>query len=66
MKVKHLSGTALNRWCEVCGKTATSGYNRPHSQHRTKRTIKPNLQKKEGILLCTRCIRTLKGKTSLF
>ncbi|MBP6930478.1 hypothetical protein KBB60_02650, partial [Patescibacteria group bacterium] len=37
MKVKHLSNLALNQWCEICGKTATSGYNRPHSQHRTKR-----------------------------
>ncbi len=60
MKVKHLSQVALAKKCEICGKTAVSGYNRPHSQQRTKRTIKPNLQLVNGRLLCTRCIRTLK------
>lgn len=44
--------------CSVCGKTNASGYNRPHSLKRTKRTVKPNLQKVDGKLVCARCIRT--------
>jgi len=44
--------------CPVCGKTATAGYNKPHSLHRTKRTVKPNIQKTHGQILCTRCLRT--------
>lgn len=63
MKVKHLSKTALLKSCEICGKTAASGYNRPHSQHATKRTIKPNLQKVNGQLVCTRCLKTIRNRT---
>ncbi len=44
--------------CVLCGKTNTSGTNRPHSLKRTKRTVRPNLQKVNGELVCTRCIRT--------
>lgn len=44
--------------CSICGKTDTVGYNRPRSLHCTKRTIKPNLQKKDNQLVCTRCLRT--------
>ncbi len=62
MKVKHLSKYAVAQKCEICGKTATSGNNKPHSLHKTKRTIKANLQKVNGILICTRCLRTRKNK----
>lgn len=31
--------------CFLCGKGPTSSYNRPHSLHKTKRVVKPNLQK---------------------
>lgn len=45
--------------CQICGKTVSMGYNRPHSQHRTKKQIKPNIQKIRGLYLCTRCLRTI-------
>lgn len=60
MKVKHLSKAALLKKCEVCGKTATSGNNKPHSLHKTKKTIKANLQKVNGKVVCTRCLRNIK------
>lgn len=44
--------------CEICGKKTKIGYNRPHSQHRTKRKIFPNIQKQEGKYICARCLRT--------
>ena len=44
--------------CGICGKKTTIGYNRPHSLHRTKRKIFPNIQKQEGKYICTRCLRT--------
>ena len=52
--------------CAACGKGTTIGFNRPNSLHKTKRVIKPNLQgytdPETGfkVLLCTRCIRTLR------
>jgi large subunit ribosomal protein L28 len=53
--------------CEMCGKTPSFGHNVSHSNVRTKRQWKPNIQKvtvyPEGrpqrMKLCTRCIRTL-------
>jgi large subunit ribosomal protein L28 len=53
--------------CEICGKTPSFGHNVSHSNVRTKRQWKPNIQKvtvyKEGrpkrMKLCTRCLRTL-------
>jgi large subunit ribosomal protein L28 len=53
--------------CEMCGKTPSFGHNVSHSNVRTKRQWKPNIQKvtvhSEGrpqrMKLCTRCIRTL-------
>lgn len=44
--------------CQVCQKKPGVGYNKPHSLHRTKRTIKPNLQKVQGKNICARCMRT--------
>jgi ribosomal protein L28 len=46
--------------CLVCGKTTRLGVNKPHSQKRTKRLVKPNVQSYYGLMLCTRCLRTLK------
>ena len=51
--------------CSVCGKTTQTGYNRPHSLHRTKRLVKPNIQKIEGKKICTRCLRTFNKKAPL-
>lgn len=31
--------------CFLCGKGPKSAFNRPHSLHKTKRVVKPNLQK---------------------
>jgi large subunit ribosomal protein L28 len=53
--------------CENCGKSPSFGHNVSHSNVRTKRQWKPNIQKvtvyKDGrpqrVKLCTRCIRTM-------
>jgi len=45
--------------CSVCGKREQSAYNRPNSLHKTKRKVYPNLQKKDGELVCVKCIRSL-------
>ena len=46
--------------CALCLKSATSGSQVSHSQIHTKRTFKPNLQKFNGLLMCTCCIKTFK------
>lgn len=43
--------------CCVCGKTSQSAYNRPNSLHKTKRKVHPNLQKNNGKLVCTKCLK---------
>ncbi|MCL7451892.1 MAG: 50S ribosomal protein L28 [Anaerolineae bacterium] len=53
--------------CDICGKTPSFGHNVSHSNVKTKRQWKPNIQKvtifKEGnpqtLKVCTRCLRTL-------
>lgn len=47
--------------CQICGKKPESGFNKPHSLHRTKRVIKPNIQKNQGQTICTRCLKTRLG-----
>jgi large subunit ribosomal protein L28 len=52
--------------CEICGKTVSFGHNVSHSNRKTNRMWRPNVQK--AVLLinnqptrvsaCTRCIRT--------
>lgn len=52
--------------CEICGKSRSFGHSVSHSNMRTKRQWKPNIQKvtlyKDGkpqkMQLCTRCLRT--------
>lgn len=46
-------------YCELCGKSTGSGYNRPKSLHKTKRQIHPNIQKWNGLQICTRCRKTI-------
>ncbi|MEI6478057.1 MAG: bL28 family ribosomal protein [bacterium] len=46
--------------CMLCTKGPHAGNNVPKSQHKTRRTIQPNIQKVDGIRMCTRCLRTLK------
>lgn len=53
--------------CQKCGKTPSFGHNVSHSNVRTKRQWKPNIQqvtvyqdgKPQRMKLCTRCLRTL-------
>lgn len=45
--------------CQICGKGPVAGYNRPHSLHKTKRVVKPNVQKISGQVMCTRCLKTV-------
>jgi large subunit ribosomal protein L28 len=53
--------------CEVCGKTPQFGHNVSHSNRKTRRQFKPNIQRvkvmENGRLvskfMCTRCIRTM-------
>jgi large subunit ribosomal protein L28 len=53
--------------CEMCGKSPQFGHNVSHSNRKTKRQFKPNIQRtkllEDGKLvskyLCVRCIRTL-------
>lgn len=53
--------------CEMCGKSPSFGHSISHSNVRTKRQWKPNIQKvsvyQDGKQvrkhLCTRCLRTL-------
>lgn len=47
-----------NLICFVCGKMPTVGNNKPNSLHKTKKTIRPNVQKIRGEIMCTRCLRT--------
>jgi len=46
--------------CIMCGKGDTVALNRPNSLRRTKKTVKPNFQKKWGFEFCQNCFRTLK------
>jgi large subunit ribosomal protein L28 len=53
--------------CEICGKTPSFGHSVSHSNVRTKRQWKPNIQKvtvqidgrPQRIKVCTRCLRTM-------
>jgi ribosomal protein L28 len=47
--------------CALCGKVAASANNRPKSLHKTHRLMRPNLQKWNGLYICSRCRRTLKA-----
>ena len=44
--------------CELCGKRITIGNNKPNSLHKTKKIIKPNLQKYKDKIICTKCLKT--------
>lgn len=59
MAIKHV--VRPYQWvCAVCGKQPVSSFNRPHSLHRTKRTVWPNLQMVNSRRLCTKCIKVSK------
>ena len=52
--------------CEICGKGVTFGIAVYHSNRRTNRTFKPNVQKVKALVngtpcrvnVCTRCLRS--------
>ncbi len=52
--------------CEICGKSPMSGNRVSHSNRRTRRVSKPNLQKVRAVVngthkrvrICTRCLRS--------
>jgi large subunit ribosomal protein L28 len=58
--------------CEICGKGTAFGHNVSHSNRKTNRRWKPNVQKAllmvEGrphrVHACTRCIRTERKRTA--
>ena len=58
----------MSRVCNICGKGQASGNNVSHSNRKTRRTFKVNVQKISYIedgkevngYVCARCIRTLK------
>lgn len=63
----------MARVCETCGKGPTTGNLVSHSQRKTRRRWLPNLQKVKVVIygpkasirsikMCTRCLRSYKGK----
>lgn len=61
---KTVDRTQFGAFCMLCGKGATMGVNKPHSQKRTKRLVKPNIQPYMGLQVCSRCLRTLKTQSA--
>ena len=51
-------------YCSICGVTTKFGNSLSRSLQRTSRTMKPNLQKVGGLVLCTRCLRTIRNKVA--
>lgn len=49
----------MTKICSICKKREHSANNKPNSLHKTKKKVYPNLQKKDGQLICTQCLRTL-------
>jgi len=47
--------------CTICKKRAVTGNRVSHSQIHSKRKFKPNLQKVNGLVLCTRCLKTIRS-----
>ncbi len=56
----------MSRRCEICNKGIQYGHNVSHSNRKTKRVWRPNIQKVRAIrdgrvvrmTVCTRCIRS--------
>lgn len=64
----RIGGVNMSRVCNICGKGQASGNNVSHSNRKTRRTFKVNVQKISYVedgketngYVCARCIRTLK------
>ena len=56
----------MSRVCSICNKGQHAGNNVSHSNRKTKRTFKPNVQKvtilkvgkAEGAYVCARCLKS--------
>ncbi len=48
--------------CAICSKAPQSGNNKPHSLHKTKKIVKPNIVKMSGVYVCARCKKTITRK----
>lgn len=63
----------MARKCEVCGKGTETGYQVSHSNIKTKRNWKANVQKVRAVVngtpqriaVCTRCLKTGKVKRAI-
>ena len=66
--IPNFGGVNMSRVCNICGKGQTTGNNVSHSNRKTRRTFKANVQKISYVAdgketngyVCARCIRTLK------
>lgn len=45
--------------CAICGKLPQMGMHKPHSQTRTKKMIRPNLGKWNGLDICAKCRKSM-------
>lgn len=67
-KTTQNGGVNMSRVCNICGKGQATGNNVSHSNRKTRRTFKVNVQKISYVedgketngYVCARCIRTLK------
>jgi len=63
----------MSNICEICGKTSRAGNNVSHSNRRTRRMWKPNIQSifveingvRKKMNICTRCLRSNKVKKAV-
>lgn len=53
-----VSSLSIKSSCSRCQKTTVSSNNKPHSLHKTKRKVYPNLQVVCGEIICTNCLKT--------
>lgn len=49
----------INAMCAICGKIPSIGQHRPHSLHNTKKVVRPNLGKWQGLQICARCRKAM-------
>ena len=65
VKLSQIGGVNMSRVCNICGKGQTSGNNVSHSNRKTRRTFKANVQKVSYVengkevsgYVCTRCLK---------
>lgn len=63
----------MAKMCQICGKKPVSGNRVSHSNRKTKREWRPNLQTvtatvkgmAKKMLVCNRCLKTLKKKGTI-